>query len=469
MCSNSVAGLCAIAASAGVLSCGKTQTLGDGFDETNDGTGGRVSAVAGGGRASSGAVTSNTGGAPTGGLIGDPVDLPKPALDTCGDGIVHPAERCDDANVVAGDGCDGECQLEPGFVCSIPGQPCSRVVRGACEDGCFAGDLCVERASGFECECPEPEPDPCGVGIRILSRNGNARCTPYAISNDGTTAAGICDVVHNELNSSAMVLWHLGESPQLEELLNTSSYVPTALNTDGSVVVGRCPQGTFHWTREGTEIIQHDGFRHASVSADGTTVVGTRGVGPFQPFLWTKADGVVLLPEPDDGVDSIANVISDDGSVIGGMSYRTDGNGYAIRWNASREVEWLPIGDGVTSSEVIAASADGEVLVGYSVRRRGVTEGELWASNVESMALPQIMIAVSDDGTGSVGQGGFYFDDGEYRSLDEFLPTMLPQYWSSLTIVAASGDLKTFVGTASPITDDPSGDENEAILVVLPP
>jgi cysteine-rich repeat protein len=40
----------------------------------------------------------------------------------CGDGIVDaPGEQCDDGNVSPGDGCDGSCQQESGFLCS--GEP----------------------------------------------------------------------------------------------------------------------------------------------------------------------------------------------------------------------------------------------------------------------------------------------------------------------------------------------------------
>lgn len=466
--SNSVAAVCAIAATACVLSCGKTQAIGDGVDDdTEDGTGGSVSAVAGGGKAASGGAKSSTGGEPTGGLSGDPFGPnPGPRLDTCGDGVVNPGEDCDDANAAPGDGCDGECQVEAAFVCVIPGEPCSEALK-VCEDGCFAGDLCVERDSGFECECPDAEPDPCSFGIRNLSRNENARCTPYAISNDGTTVAGICDVAANGKRSTSMVLWHLGESPSREELPNTSSYVPTALSADGSVIVGRCSLGTFYWTRQGTEFIRHDGFRQASVSADGKTVVGTRGIGPFQPFLWTKADGMVLLPDPEGGGDSMATAISDDGSVIGGTSYRSDSTGsFAIRWNASREVEWLSSDDMVTSSMVTAASADGSTLGGLLTRGEGTTQGVIWSENGRA-TQGDLVVTISDDGSDAVGRSGDFVVSG--TSVGESLPASFSQYWSSLTVNGASGDLKVLVGTASPNTNEPSGYANEAIVVFVAP
>ena len=34
------------------------------------------------------------------------------------------AEDCDDANTDPGDGCSASCQLEAGYTCPVPGQPC---------------------------------------------------------------------------------------------------------------------------------------------------------------------------------------------------------------------------------------------------------------------------------------------------------------------------------------------------------
>ena len=36
----------------------------------------------------------------------------------CGDGVLGGTEQCDDANIVAGDGCDAACRFEPGFMCT---------------------------------------------------------------------------------------------------------------------------------------------------------------------------------------------------------------------------------------------------------------------------------------------------------------------------------------------------------------
>ena len=39
-------------------------------------------------------------------------------LSVCGNGIVEGNEECDDGNMIRGDGCDLECRVEPGFICS---------------------------------------------------------------------------------------------------------------------------------------------------------------------------------------------------------------------------------------------------------------------------------------------------------------------------------------------------------------
>lgn len=46
---------------------------------------------------------------------------------TCGNSVIDQGETCDDGNLVDGDGCSSTCQIEPGWTCSQPGNPCSRI------------------------------------------------------------------------------------------------------------------------------------------------------------------------------------------------------------------------------------------------------------------------------------------------------------------------------------------------------
>ncbi len=52
-------------------------------------------------------------------LVGFAALLPAHvAFGFCGDAIPDPGEACDDANVVAGDGCSPTCTVESGFQCT---------------------------------------------------------------------------------------------------------------------------------------------------------------------------------------------------------------------------------------------------------------------------------------------------------------------------------------------------------------
>lgn len=88
----------------------------------------------------------------------------NPDASVCGDGKIGPDEGCDDGNAKSGDGCDGTCKVENGYVCKKPGEQCvSTLVCGdglpgpdeACDDGntkskdgCSA-DCTVE--AGYSC------------------------------------------------------------------------------------------------------------------------------------------------------------------------------------------------------------------------------------------------------------------------------------------------------------------------------
>lgn len=112
-----------------------------------------------------------------------------PPIPTCGNGILDPGEQCDDGNTTDGDGCSRQlCQVEAGWTCPTPGQPCTktspckngiansnetcdggRTVDGdgpadamsEAADGC--GDSCCgDPCCGGSCEVPDPcGGDPC--------------------------------------------------------------------------------------------------------------------------------------------------------------------------------------------------------------------------------------------------------------------------------------------------------------------
>jgi cysteine-rich repeat protein len=116
----------------------------------------------------------------------------------CGDGLLDPTkEVCDDGNTTGGDGCTAGCdQVEVGWVCPTPGQPCVNTTR--CGDGKISGsETCDVGATGpsaacdANCQlqpgwvCPVPglpcQAKECGDGILA----GNEECDEGANNGNG--------------------------------------------------------------------------------------------------------------------------------------------------------------------------------------------------------------------------------------------------------------------------------------------
>ena len=57
----------------------------------------------------------------------------------CGDGILQAGEQCDDHNSVPADGCSGVCTVEPGWICRVIGEPCTKIVTSGCGSGKIEG------------------------------------------------------------------------------------------------------------------------------------------------------------------------------------------------------------------------------------------------------------------------------------------------------------------------------------------
>jgi len=84
----------------------------------------------------------------------------------CGDGTVDPGEECDDGNTAAGDGCDGQCELE------------------LCGNGVVdAGEACDDGAQNGVNDC-------CGASCQVVDPDGDGVCSrddvcPADADNDG--------------------------------------------------------------------------------------------------------------------------------------------------------------------------------------------------------------------------------------------------------------------------------------------
>ncbi len=122
----------------------------------------------------------------------------------CGDAEIEDTEGCDDGNSIPGDGCSGLCNVESGFTCPTPGEPCILLVvcgdgvldtGEICDDGnTVGGDGCVSTCAAIEpgwvCDVPGSPctlvPDVCG---NAAIESGETCDDGNAVSGDGCSSA----------------------------------------------------------------------------------------------------------------------------------------------------------------------------------------------------------------------------------------------------------------------------------------
>ncbi|PTL77941.1 DUF4215 domain-containing protein [Vitiosangium sp. GDMCC 1.1324] len=114
----------------------------------------------------------------------------------CGDGLKQGSEACDDGNNISGDGCTASCnEVEPGWVCSVPGTACTQTpgcgngkVEGTeeCDDrNTAAGDGCTATCTkepGWSCPPTGGRCRAAQCGDKIIA--GDEECE------DGNSKAG---------------------------------------------------------------------------------------------------------------------------------------------------------------------------------------------------------------------------------------------------------------------------------------
>jgi fibro-slime domain-containing protein len=118
----------------------------------------------------------------------------------CGDGKVDSAEQCDDGNSKPGDGCSGVCQIEPGYTCPTPAQPCIFTVQQTCGDGKIDGSEACDDANtldgdGCSSTCQVESGYACSVPAQPCTKNPTPVCGDGTVNNveqcdDGNVVAG---------------------------------------------------------------------------------------------------------------------------------------------------------------------------------------------------------------------------------------------------------------------------------------
>jgi probable HAF family extracellular repeat protein len=217
----------------------------------------------------------------------------------------------------------------------------------------------------------------------------------------------------------------------------------SAVSADGSIVVGEgwsTASGEFmeayRWSAAGG--LQGLGFMTSTdtsmnlmgsqaygVSGDGSVIVGTGFAGrgdplvgldaaSYQAFRWTVAGGMQGLGFLQGGDTSEALAVSSDGSVIVGMASTATGGLQAFRWTAATGLVALGTlsSGGLFGSRANAVSSDGSVVAGASDVSFGFGAFRWTATDhMKGMGLlpggqyVSIAIGVSADGSVIVGSG----------------------------------------------------------------
>ncbi len=172
---------------------------------------------------------------------------------------------------------------------------------------------------------------------------------------------------------------------------NAPSNRATVVSDDGMVVAGFAQNGAIDraaavWQADGTGVLlapdEEWPQEVLSISADGQMVAGTRG---YDGFYWTEADGMTSLGQPAEAkgpANTFPNAIAAGGELVaGGFG---DPWGFSVPlafvWTRDEgmrslqpivEANGLVVPEGIALTNVIAASADGSVLIGSAYDAEG--------------------------------------------------------------------------------------------------
>ncbi len=177
---------------------------------TASGDSGTSTATGGGTTTWTSSAGSDPGGG-TGGIANGGYLAAAQFWQDCGNGTLDVNEQCDDGNVVSGDGCALQCDVEYGFACEVAGEPCQPL--GTCgnrkleyyencddgnrtdNDGCSANCLSVE--PGWICRAPRQQCSPrCGDGLILGTESCDNGPNNGIYSNDiATSCSRACILV----------------------------------------------------------------------------------------------------------------------------------------------------------------------------------------------------------------------------------------------------------------------------------
>lgn len=287
-----------------------------------------------------------------------------------------------------------------------------------------------------------------GVVIGALP---GGRCSARAVSRDGSAAAGFC--VTEASQAVHATLWQLETPPSVTSLDVGENASATALNQDGSVVIGVKDDVTFRWSTSGETTLIPELRLPTGVSADGSRVIGTCLIegGYERACTWTEAGGATLLPASEPGENSWANAVSADGQVIVGYSLSSGGRTHPVRWYLKGDPEVLPAPGDAWVARADAISADG-TTVGGIAWLDDVAHPARWPGvGFQLREATARVVALSSDGErvllDQANTPYLWEPDGEVWSAFDVFGESLPlEAWEFGSVWGASSDLRVIVG-----------------------
>jgi len=299
--------------------------------------------------------------------------------------------------------------------------------------------------------------------------------------------------------------WTLGQ-PVVLGGLSEDAYAATLVSADGKVIVGTAwgDDGVLHavsWVggelkdlSEGTSGV----FVPTAVSTNGNVIVGwtadTYGDKDRQAVAWLNGSGnpITLSPDaskdPDDpnagGILSFlgeATAVSGDGKVIVGHMVTVDDNSHAVKWmNVSADAENNYATDlatlGGDNSDALAISRNGNVIVGWAQDNQNTQYAASWKGEAiapeklnglggeHSAAVGvsnngNVIVGWAEDGSGQRHATSWTGGSTNATNLGQPFGALASAFTGAVTseAVAVSGDGAVIIGNAADSTDHRRG------------
>ncbi|MDH7789047.1 putative HAF family extracellular repeat protein [Ochrobactrum sp. 19YEA23] len=271
--------------------------------------------------------------------------------------------------------------------------------------------------------------------------------------------------------------WTLGQSDLPPDLTDYYGSGAAAISADGKVIVGTAflDLKTGHATSwvggVATDLDRGDtdASGAVAVSANGKVILGWIGDQRNSAQVWLNGSShavpLVGVYSADDFLfNAKATAVSGEGSVIVGNSQDEDGNYHAAKWvNVSDDPDVFNYATdlgtlGGNSSDALAISRNGNVIVGWAQDRTGKQYATSWRDEATTPtqldapveAISSQAVAVSNDGAVIIGNEdlGSNHERGLSWANGASTPTVLNPYGDghSSSAVAVSGDGKVIIG-----------------------